>query len=81
MLFFNKQKKSASSPSGARKYDNATMEPVIRCGICTGEQVAGFKNRETGNFMEAMLIRNPEDLKTFRRQYGIPEEEELRRIY
>ena len=45
--------------------------PAIRCSICTGEQVAGFRNRETGRFEEVMLLKSPEDLERFRAQYGI----------
>jgi hypothetical protein len=45
--------------------------PVIRCSICTGEQVAGFRDPETGRFEEVMLIRGTEDLVTFKMKYGI----------
>lgn len=45
--------------------------PAIRCSICTGEQVAGFRFKETGRFEEVMLLRSPEDLARFREQYGI----------
>ena len=38
------------------EYDKTTMTPVIHASICTGEQVAGFKNKETGKFEEVMLI-------------------------
>ena len=80
MLFFKKRNASAS-PAGTQSYDKARLEPVIRCSICTGEQVAGFMNRESGAFTETMLIRNAADLQAFRREYGIPEDEELRRFY
>ncbi len=46
-------------------YDKATKNPVIRCSICTGEQVAGFKDLHTGKFSDIMLIRNEKDLKEF----------------
>ena len=32
------------------------MEPVIRAGICIGEEVAGFKDVQTGKIEEIMLI-------------------------
>lgn len=48
-------------------------EAVIRASICTGEKVAGFKNRETGHFTEVMLIRNQEDQERFQRIFGIEE--------
>lgn len=65
-------KKKAATPSIA--YDRETCKPILKCSICNGEQVAGFKNLQTGKFEEVMLIRGPEDLFMFRRQYGIEEE-------
>ena len=44
---------------------------MIRCSICTGEQVAGFRHLEDGRFEEVMLIRGTEDLVTFKMKYGI----------
>ena len=55
----------------APAYDPDQMTPVIRCSICTGEQVAGFRHREDGRFEEVMLIRSTEDLEAFRARYGI----------
>ena len=45
--------------------------PVLRCSICTGEQVAGFKDRETGAFEEVCVIQSERDLRRFMRRYGI----------
>lgn len=59
------EKKVLNKPEGT---------PAIRCSICTGEQVAGFLNRETGRFEEVMLLRTPEDLAQFREKYGITKE-------
>ena len=53
--------------------------PAIRCSICTGEQVAGFKHPETGRFEEVALLRTPEDLEAFKRKYGITGE--IERFY
>ncbi|MCR4584601.1 MAG: aspartate dehydrogenase [Lachnospiraceae bacterium] len=47
------------------------MYAVIRSSICTGEKVAGFKNRKDGHFTEVMLIRTPEDEKHFREIYEL----------
>ncbi len=55
------------------KYDKETQQPVIRCSICTGEQVAGLKDLRTGKFEEIMLVRNQEDLKVFQRMCGVDE--------
>ncbi|MDE6024698.1 MAG: aspartate dehydrogenase [Lachnospiraceae bacterium] len=62
-----------------KTYDRETMKPVLKCSICTGEQVAGFQNIHTGKFEDVMLVRNENDLKSFKKQYGI--EEEITKIY
>ena len=54
-----------------KTYDVETQKPVIKCSICTGEQVAGFKDIHTGKFEEVMLIRDEKDLEKFREMYGI----------
>ena len=54
-----------------KTYDKENQKPVIRCSICTGEQVAGFKNIRTGKFEEVMLIRNESDRRTFMEMYDI----------
>ena len=52
-------------------YNPATKTPVIKCSICTGEQVAGFKDLDTGHFDEIMLIRNAADLDSFMEMYNV----------
>ena len=54
-------------------FDRQLYKPVLKCSICTGEQVAGFKNLHTGVFREIMLIRNPADLQHFKEMYDITE--------
>ena len=54
-----------------KSYNPSTQKPVIKCSICNGEQVAGFKDIHTGAFEEVMLIRNEADLDAFRKEYGI----------
>lgn len=71
---FSKKKKPES-----KTYDPARQRPALRCSICTGEQVAGFKNLSDGKFEEVMLIRNEADLQAFREQYGITED--IEKIY
>lgn len=56
-------------------YDRENQIPVIRASICTGEQVAGFKDISTGRFTESMLIRNRSDLNDFLEKYGVEESE------
>ena len=65
MLFGRKTKKCS--------YDRENLKPVIRSSICTGEQVAGFKDKQTGHFTEVMLIRNDRDLNEFMKMYGLSE--------
>ena len=67
---FHRKKK----PTPSKTYDPALKRPALRCSICTGEQVAGFKNLSDGKFEEVMLIR-----KDFREQYGITEN--IEKIY
>ncbi len=55
----------------AQTYDRERQKPVLKCSICNGEQVAGFKDIHTGKFEEVMLIRSERDLETFKRMYGI----------
>lgn len=52
-------------------YDHENQVPVLHCSICTGEQVAGFKDKHTGKFEEVMLIRKPTDLDEFMDMYDI----------
>ena len=57
-----------------KHYDPETQKPAIRCSICTGEQVAGFQDLKTGEFLEIQLLRRPEDLEQFKKEYGITED-------
>ena len=47
-------RKKASEP--VVHFDPETQYAVIRSSICTGEKVAGFKNKTDGHFIEVMLI-------------------------
>ena len=66
MFSWLKQKKAP-----VEAYDANRLEPVIRSSICTGEKVAGFREKETGRFREVSLIRTPDDLAAFKKKYGI----------
>lgn len=63
-LFFHKKTEK-------KTYDNEHQIPVLRCSICTGEQVAGFKDINTGRFHEIRLIRTKQELRDFMEEYGI----------
>lgn len=54
-----------------KTYDKENRIPVLKCSICTGEQVAGFKNIHTGKFDDVMLIRDEKELKAFMEMYDI----------
>lgn len=56
-------------------FDREHHRPVIRSSICTGEQVAGFKDLRSGRFTEIMLVRDNEDIEEFTKKYGISREE------
>ena len=44
---------------------------MLKCSICNGEQVAGFKDKQTGHFTEVMLIRNGQDLDAYMEMYDL----------
>lgn len=54
-------------------YDKTGKIPVIRSSICTGEQVAGFKDSSSGKLDELMLIRNGNDFMEFLSLYQVNE--------
>lgn len=54
-----------------KTYDKKNLKPVLKCSICNGEQVAGFKDIHTGRFEEVMFIRNEKDLNIFKETYDI----------
>lgn len=72
-MMFGRRKKQAAVP-----FDREGRIPVIRSSICTGEQVAGFKDPVSGRFEEMMLLRGERDLEEFLRRYQV-EESEIRR--
>ena len=53
------------------RFNPETQYAVIRSSICTGEKVAGFKNKTDGHFTEVMLIRSAADEKEFKETYGV----------
>ena len=69
-LGFNRRQQSLKDTV---PFDPATQRPIIRASICTGERVAGFKNKADGPFTEVMLIRTAEDEQLFKDAFGIDE--------
>lgn len=68
-MFFKREKRAEGLEE--KSFDREKQIPVLRCSICNGEQVAGFKDRDTGKFHEAAFIRNEKELKEFMEIYGI----------
>ena len=52
-------------------YDKENQIPILKCSICNGERVAGFKNIHTGKFEEVMFIKTERDLEEFKAKYGV----------
>ncbi len=76
MSIFGRKKNGPELPD----YPADRYEPVLRCSICTGEQVACMRERESGRLHELMLIRDDGDLDRFCARYGL-EPESLRKVY
>lgn len=70
MLF---QKKKTEKKLEKKEYDRVNEKPVLKCSICNGEQVAGFKDQRTGRFHEVMFVRSQKDLQEFMDTYGLSE--------
>ena len=70
MKLFGKERRS-SSRFDVKPFDPELQYAVIRSSICTGEKVAGFKDRKDGHFTEVMLIRSQKDIEQFKQLYHI----------
>ena len=64
---FNKKKNKSYEPT----YDLDKYVPIIKASICTGEQVIGFKDKETNQFIEIALIMDVKDIENFRKKYNV----------
>lgn len=67
---FGRKKKRIEKKS----YDRENMKPILHASICTGETVAGFKNRRTGKFEEVMLVKSEADKELFKEIYDITDD-------
>ena len=68
-----KRQKKKPEKTEIRTYDTINEKPVLKCSICNGEQVAGFKDTRTGKFHEVMFVRDEKDLQQFKEMYGLTE--------
>lgn len=66
---FGKKKEKHVEPGV--NYDPENQIPILKCSICNGERVAGFKDKKTGHFTEVAFIRNDAELHEFLKTYGI----------
>lgn len=62
-------KKKAQVP--VIEYDPEKQRAVLKCSICNEEQVAGFKDKQNGQFTEVMLIKSGQDLDRFMEMYDL----------
>lgn len=67
-MFFNRKKRTKPEA-----YDREKLRPAIRVSICTGEEVAGFRDLQTGKFHDVLLLREDADLREFMERYGLTE--------
>ena len=67
-MFFRKKKSVIPED-----YDREHLKPVIRVSICTGEEVAGFREIATGKFKDVQLLRCQADLQEFMDRFGLTE--------
>ena len=70
-LSFGRISGGAGKFDAVTAYDPQNQTAVVRSSICTGEKVAGFKNRKDGTITEVMLIRSTEDLQQFKEAYHL----------
>ena len=73
MSIFRKKRKYPEFPEG-------NYEPVIRCSICTGEQVICARDIETEELIPIQLISSPDDLIGFCSENG-PDPDKLKKVY
>lgn len=75
MELFRRKKKGEYPEIQSDKY-----ELVLRCSICTGEQVLCQKDRNDGSLHELMLIKSIEDLRRVCEINNI-DPESVRKVY
>ena len=73
-------KRSAPPVKVSSEFSPEEYDPVLRCSICTGEQVACMREKKTGKLSEIMLIRTPADLEKFCADYQV-RAEEISKVY
>ena len=69
MSLFSRKKEQPES------YDKENTYPVYLSSICTGETLAGFRDKTTKKFSSVMLVASDADKKEFLRRFGLTPEE------
>lgn len=54
-------------------FDEKTQYPVIKSSICTGERIAGFRDKNGNGFVEVLVIHNEKEKEMFLKIYGFTE--------
>jgi hypothetical protein len=75
MGLFSRKKEKTLPKIRLEKY-----EPVLRCSICSGEQVLCLRDREDGSIHELMLIHSFGELQEICEANGV-DPEAVRKIY
>lgn len=70
MAFFSKKKKIFIPDF---PYNSEKHEAMIRSSICTGERVIGFKDKNTGKFLELFMIKSDEEIEAFKEKFQLRE--------
>ncbi len=70
-LFSRREKSARSRRFEPEPFDSGEYYAAIRCSICTGEKVAGFRSKKDGSFTEVMLIRSQKDIDEFKALYKV----------
>lgn len=52
-------------------YDENNQYPVIKASTCTGEKVAGFRDKTGNGFVEVMVIHNDYEKELFMKAYNL----------
>lgn len=66
-LMFGKKKDAIPEVA----FDPQKQKAILKCSICTGEQVAGFKDLSTGKFSEVCVVRSQGELAQFLQKYHL----------
>ena len=64
-----------------RIWDREQEIPAVRCSICTGEKVFGFRSVHADSFSEIAMVRDDAELAEIAAEYGITDISSIQRFY